>query len=510
MTLKFSVLITLAVTSLFVAFLLAVSLARIREGSRTKAFSGLCASGLAFLLGYILELTSPDLGRALQAVRLEYLGIAFIPPLLLLVVRDFSEDRRWIFPAWALFLPSAVTLGFIFTMDRHKLYYVSSSVRFEYGLTLLSNVRGPAYWILSAYTYAVIAYAVLWFARLSAQGPRYKRIQARYMLAGSVLPWAANFFHVARVVPLGLDPAPLAFSVSVGLYFVGFFRYRMLNLRPVARGTVFEQMRDAVLVTDREGRIIDCNGTARNLFPPLAGPRKTPRIEDMDAVSTSLPGMLADSGTKDVVNLSLPGDDRRFDLHSSPLMDRFGYRLGRAHVFVDVTERVRMEERLSLLASTDELTGVANRRCFFERAQAEWDRAQRYGRPFGVAILDLDNFKKINDEFGHPVGDSALRTTARLCAEILRSADILGRYGGDEFAFAFPECGEEEAREAARRITRIIATAVLTHGSELIPLSASVGVAGSPGSPLPELEELLKAADERMYEQKGRVSRTEI
>jgi diguanylate cyclase (GGDEF)-like protein len=501
---KFAVLSVLALTSAFLIALIAAARRRAHTGGKTGSFAGLCAAGLIYSLGYMQELISPDLSTALLAIRIEYVGIALLPALLLMVVRHFEDNDLKRMPVFLYFVIPAITLVFVFTMNLHKLYYIQPTVKFENGLTLLSFGRGPAYWVFTLYKYAAVAYGILAFARFSARGPRSKRLQARYMLAGCLLPMVANLFYLARIVPYGLDPSPLAFAFTSFFFAIGFFRYHLLDILPVARDTVFEQMRDAVLVTDDEGRIVDVNESALNIFPTLTEQHRVHHIGELKKLVDVLPKRSEESEM--TITLSLPEGKRHYDLHRSVLLNRYGKPVGSAHVFMDVTDRTTMEAKLATLATTDELTDVPNRRSFFERAQAELERAERYGRPFGVAILDLNNFKAINDRYGHAAGDEALRLAAHLCAETLRSADIMGRYGGDEFAFAFPECDESEARDAAKRLASILASAVFPFGEALIPLSASVGAAGASGPPLPELEDLLKLADERMYEQKGRAT----
>jgi diguanylate cyclase (GGDEF)-like protein len=501
---KMFALAAISVSSLLLVFLLLAAVIRFLKGGRTGSFAGLCAAGLIYAVGDILELNGPDLTTTLLAIRGEYIGIAFISPFLLLVARDFADDGRFRVPTPLLFIIPAITLALVFTMHLHNLYYIDPYITSAYGLTIIHFGRGPGYWLQSGYNTLAIAYGVYTFARYAASGPFAKRRQAVYMLIGCILPWIGNILYLAGIIPLGIDPAPLFLSAAAGFFAVGFFRYHLFDLRPVARETVFEQMRDAVLVTDENGTVVDHNIAAGKIFPTLSKRKETLSVRDLTPSSPSFLEAMADKKNDTVVSLPLSGEERRYALHHSVLSDRTGPLVGMAHVFMDVTERVFLEERLTELASTDELTGLANRRSFYERARVELERAQRYGRPFGVAILDLDDFKCINDSCGHAAGDEALRLTARLCLEALRAADIMGRYGGDEFVFAFPECDEQRAQEAAERLAHIVRSAVFPFGSENIRLSASVGAVGASAPPIPDLEELLKAADERMYERKKR------
>ena len=118
----------------------------------------------------------------------------------------------------------------------------------------------------------------------------------------------------------------------------------------------------------------------------------------------------------------------------------------------DITEHKAMEARLRHLASTDPLTGVANRRHFMEQGRAELSRTERYGYPLTVLMLDVDFFKRINDTYGHDIGDLALKALTGTCGDALRGSDLLGRLGGEEFALLLPSTPLAGAGILAERI----------------------------------------------------------
>jgi diguanylate cyclase (GGDEF)-like protein len=130
---------------------------------------------------------------------------------------------------------------------------------------------------------------------------------------------------------------------------------------------------------------------------------------------------------------------------------------------------------LERLASTDALTGLLNRRRFEEAGLAEMDRAQRYGRPFSLLLVDLDHFKLVNDTFGHNAGDAALRAAAQRVLASVRTTDIVARYGGEELAVLLPETDEVEARVVAERIREMVGAKPVEHEGSVIGLTASVG-----------------------------------
>jgi diguanylate cyclase (GGDEF)-like protein len=158
--------------------------------------------------------------------------------------------------------------------------------------------------------------------------------------------------------------------------------------------------------------------------------------------------------------------------------------------------------RLYELATVDGLTGLFVRRYFDHRLDEEWERSHRYSNPFVVVIFDLDNFKKINDTYGHQVGDKVLRSSGKVIRNNMRSIDIAARYGGEEFAFLLPRTDLKEALAVAERIRQDISQEEVSVDSGVLTVTASIGLAGYPDSNCESASELLSQADEALYQAK--------
>jgi len=142
----------------------------------------------------------------------------------------------------------------------------------------------------------------------------------------------------------------------------------------------------------------------------------------------------------------------------------------------DIAERKQLREELTRLATTDPLTGISNRRRFFERLELEWSRARRHSRPLSILMFDLDHFKRINDTHGHAVGDSVLIGLCGQAGEILRSEDVLARLGGEEFAVILPEIDRQTAEGVAERLRLGLAAVEVTAPEGAIRCTVSIGV----------------------------------
>jgi diguanylate cyclase (GGDEF)-like protein/PAS domain S-box-containing protein len=167
--------------------------------------------------------------------------------------------------------------------------------------------------------------------------------------------------------------------------------------------------------------------------------------------------------------------------------------------FIDISERKFLEDELKRRAQVDLLTGMNNRRQFFELAEKELARTKRHGIPTSVLMMDVDHFKSVNDTYGHHVGDRVLQKLSKVCTRTLREIDIPGRIGGEEFAILLPGTQYQQALDAGERLRLAVAdTAVPVEHSHAINLSVSIGVAQF-GARDGSLEDMLKRADAALY-----------
>ena len=165
----------------------------------------------------------------------------------------------------------------------------------------------------------------------------------------------------------------------------------------------------------------------------------------------------------------------------------------------------QLQDDLEKLAHTDSLTGLYNRRYFMEQAEGELRRAQRYATLTAILMFDLDHFKRVNDTYGHSVGDQVLREVARHTAQTLRAADIVGRIGGEEFAILLPQVDAVQAREVASRLCTSVADLVIrSEQGVALPITISLGVAITQADSSVSLQKLLAQADHALYEAKHR------
>jgi diguanylate cyclase (GGDEF)-like protein len=167
-----------------------------------------------------------------------------------------------------------------------------------------------------------------------------------------------------------------------------------------------------------------------------------------------------------------------------------------AHAAIAI-DNTHLFQEVQMLATTDSLTGVNNRRKLYELAEREYSRALRYGHPLAAIMVDIDKFKKVNDTYGHNVGDQVLITFIQRIREKIRDIDILGRYGGDEFVIMLPETDLNSACQVAERLRAAISDTPFETDSEPVTLTVSLGVSVSEGTS--SLDVLIDRADVAVY-----------
>lgn len=233
---------------------------------------------------------------------------------------------------------------------------------------------------------------------------------------------------------------------------------------------------------------------ARMFDPELAYPQQ---VAAEGIVSTALAPLRDSDGVSGVLGV-FTRSLRKFSDSEISLLLSIGSQVGLA------LRNARQHEQLRVLAHTDPLTGLFNRRYFLELAEREYRRARRQHLTLSVLMLDLNRFKSINDRYGHAIGDRALLLVAGVLTSGVRSIDLICRYGGDEFAIVLPDCAASVAQCVAERLAVGVDAARVETAGGAITLSVSIGLAAATLAPDESLESLLIAADAQMYAVKAR------
>jgi diguanylate cyclase (GGDEF)-like protein/PAS domain S-box-containing protein len=226
--------------------------------------------------------------------------------------------------------------------------------------------------------------------------------------------------------------------------------------------------------------------------------------DDLDYAEHSMAQVLVDGAVEDREYRIITGDGQVRWLSDKCFINQQnepGQRVIIVGIAEDITEKKQLEGELQRLATTDVLTQSSNRRHFFDCARQAFDKAREEGEPLAFLLLDIDDFKQINDSYGHQEGDQVLQRIADSGKAVLRRGDLFGRIGGEEFAAVFPGCTAQVAEQIAERLQREIQRLSFSHGQQVYGVTVSQGLTGL-GDEDADLDALFARADAAMYQAK--------
>lgn len=443
----------------------------------------LSVAALFYVFGYFLEIHAQSLEAVFYGVRVEYMGWPLIMPLTYLFVRDVFGKKRLPLSriALLLILPFLVMLSVQF-FPAIKLYYKD----IEYiSNSFIANCRiypGPLYYVWIAYGYFLfVLVAVLTLGRMRT-GTRGQRRQSLILLGAVSIPVLASLVYLLLYQLVRFDPTPIAVAVSLALMLFAIEYDNLLNVLPLARAQVIEDMQDALIICDSAFGYLDANRAAKSLFPLL---------------QTITPGTNVDRiphfQTEGSLWMEVEGEQRFYMITHTRILE--GTRQsGICIVFHDNTEKEQLFRKHHYQATFDPLLHVYNRAPFFDLAHL----ALSSGHTYALLMIDIDHFKQVNDRYGHPCGDAVLQTIARIIMDHLDDP-IVGRYGGEEFVALLTHRSAEAALQAADQLRQAIVKTPCYFEETMLHVTVSIGIAHSSAEAPLTLEQAVAQADAALY-----------
>ncbi|MCC6247164.1 MAG: diguanylate cyclase [Rubrivivax sp.] len=486
-----------------------------RPFSGQRSFAVLCGALALWLMISLAENAAPDIGCKTTLGLVGWSVVLLQPALWTLFLYQYLHTKpheppwrlRWLYAA-----PTLVLLALALSNSAHGLWYGPATAltppiaglpraRYDYGPLFYAGVASGYAWMMLAYALALRG--------LRTTPPGRRRQWAAFLVLMTV-PLAANYAFLRHGWRLfGADPTSLAFSfVMVGFGWLA-TRSQVFSLVPVATQALFTHLPDPVLVIDADGRVLEANRAAQALAgvaPTLGSP-----LAAWPVFGQALERRLQDTAGNALITIGAP--ERQFEVHVEPLGEP-RRPLGLLVQLHDVTERERerrhsvqrLAERLAEneaerdqwrdQAMRDALTGLWNR-----RALEQWfEREARSHAVLTLALLDLDHFKRINDDHGHAAGDAVLRDFAAELRTSVRAGDAVFRVGGEEFVLVLPGLDVAMAEQRLALLQAHLGERPLGGLPRPTGFSAGVADAAAGGFDLPQL---LQAADEALYRAKA-------
>ncbi|MCD4673236.1 MAG: diguanylate cyclase [Anaerolineaceae bacterium] len=476
------------------------------RGAREFTFLMVSISLWTFAVGWGMITSSIQANFIWAVIRM---AMVFCTPIFWLAFAlQFSDHASWLKKPNMVLLSIVplTSLVLMATTQRHKLFLTGIDY-LRVGPYLIDEIwhLGPWFWVHLIYSYALILIGDFFLLQEALHLVKQYRRQTIALVIGTLFPLLTNIAYTFHLIPgLVVNYDPFGFVLAGLAFSFGLFQYRMFDLKPVARQLLIDSMGDGMLVVDDQLRIVDLNPAALKIFNSSEDTLVGQSAVDVFATYADVKILLTGVEERQCeLTVEQQGQVLVYDLRCSPIF-RNNLNVGRLCVLRDITQQKNLEDELQEMAMTDALTGLYNRRQFYQLASLEYDRASRYHSPFALLMIDLDNFKQVNDAFGHLMGDRMLQALADTFRSTLRKSDIIFRYGGDEFAVLMPLTGLEEAIRVSKRLGKAESEDSVEGFMEKVCITLSQGLALFDGYEDVSLEQLLADADRALYVAKAK------
>ncbi|SIS08503.1 sensor histidine kinase [Natronorubrum thiooxidans] len=322
-----------------------------RDATGAVPFAALMAATSLWAFAYALQLAGATVATKLFWANIVHIGVAIVPVAWFCFALQFTGRGHWVTrrTIGALSVVPAVYLVLVFTNEAHRFVRVPLGVEAvaDASFLIFRQEFGPVFYAHAAYGYALMIAGVVLLVQLSIWSPRIYRRQVGLLLVGAALPMATNAIHHAGFTPVpNFDLTPFSFTITGIGFFIAIYYYRLLDLTPVARNIVVGNLREGVIVTDRDDRIVDLNDAAEHLLglsEDAIGTRfDTLRPDHAMALERGSDG---ETATGELVD-ERRGERRQLELTSAPVYDVRGERIGRSIIVRDITATRELEAEL--------------------------------------------------------------------------------------------------------------------------------------------------------------------
>lgn len=429
-----------------------------------------------------------------------YIGVVFAPVAVFIFALRITHRSKWLKnPMLALICTvPVIVLVILFTDSQHGLFFAGKRT------DAFIQDGGTVFWFHVAFSYSLVLFATILLIRTFIRSSGIYRKQIGMVLLGLSVTWLNSIIFILGINPLpGADNTPFSFTIAGIAFAFALHRYRLLDIVPVARDVLIEQLSDGVLVIDAQNRLVDINPAAAAMLDIPAGALGDPMDHVLSHWKRSEREFLL-HGNSDAGFEMQAKANTYVEARGATLTDDKGRHLGRLVVLHDITRLKNTQDELKKLATRDSLTHVFNRGHFMDLAEREILRAKRYKRKLSLIMMDLDHFKNVNDTLGHQAGDQVLIAFAEISRRVTRKMDVFARLGGEEFALLLPEISQRTAARTAERLRESFALTGMEAGGKVFHVTVSMGVTEFGGDRDETLQELLHRADRALYQAKER------
>ncbi|NLC11844.1 MAG: diguanylate cyclase, partial [Firmicutes bacterium] len=473
-----------------------------------KVFSAFILCVSVYLFGYLMIINTSNLQELMLWNQIQYLGLPFISVLWLTVALLYTKtiytlSRR---TAVLLFFVPVITFFMRLTNSWHHFFYKKWEAKQIFGYYSLYMERGCWYYVNISYTILCLFLTIIIY-HLGYQKKRlaYTRSQFFIFFFASLFPLIGVMLVLFVYNKWSIDYSALIMPIPMLIIGYGILKYDFLEIKTLARETIFENSFEGLMILESGLRLIDYNKAAKKFFGTLNISLDNYPIELLFKREPELLEIFKSDTTKEF-SLVVGGEKRFFEIDTMPLGNPHDRRMMMLKSIRDITEKKKIQEELTILATTDSLSGLYNRAEFMELAQRALSWAKIHNEQLSLLMIDLDFFKNINDTYGHAAGDEIIRRMGNIIKTNFRKTDLAGRLGGEEFAVLLKNTSLQEAKRAAEKFREAVSKTKVIYEKQEINLTVSIGVAVTCGGidNNSNIEDILKQADNALYKAKAK------
>lgn len=488
----------LVVIGLFFLSISAYSISKQNNGI-SFSFAAMAFAIALYEIGYGFELHANSLSMINLCLDFEYFGIAYIPAFWTIVIYKVHYKKAPSNVALAaLLLLSTLTLFMKVTNDYHHLFYTGMRVVEAFGHSLVISSKGPWYYVHISYFYLAMIFGFVTFYFDWKKSGYQIKSPIFWLFLSPIMPGIMLIVHLMGFAPPMIDVVPLGLLISSGLVFIALFQFDFLELNEMIKDTALREINEGLLVLDEKKRLVDYNKAGHQFFSWLDNGLIGRSISHISEGKRIL------EQEENHFEFEIQRDDKTLYLEfRKSMMKEKDKTLGYVYIFQDITKQKENLYALNHLASFDSLTNLYNRRKLIEEALKNINDNGDAG--ISVMMIDIDRFKKINDVFGHLIGDEVIKEIAAVCKEKAEKAGIIGRYGGEEFLVLVVNMEDDQVYLLSEEMRKAVEALELTFNGEKIHVTISIGLVSSLAqSQRIDLDDLINKADQAMYEAKAR------
>ena len=457
----------------------------------------LCLALDIYMFGYAMELNVSALEQKLFWNHIQYIGIPFVSALWLTIAMFYTNNFQT-YRIWKiLFIFAIPFLSFMLRMTNnwHHLYFVSQSLQRVGSSVFLIKEKGIWLYVQGIHSLVLIIITLSIYIHVFIKRKLYDRGKSVFMIGAAGSAALGLVLNILSKIPI--DFLTILLPIAVLFIITSIMKNDLWEAKALARNMVFEKSDEGMILLNNENRIIDFNAAAKTIMENRGIQIRKDCIDNVFTGVDSLSDLF-DCTRERIWMVHTENGFRHYCLSIMKLLHKRGTVNGRLITIRDITQMQLLHNQLKMQATTDELSGLLNRRAFTDLCESRLKDRRLQDRNFYLLMIDIDDFKSINDTYGHIVGDRVIEELGNLFRQSFRNTDLIARLGGEEFTVFMQATSERAAYNKAEQFRECVSQSLILVGDDNFHIAISIGLVGTRAKTT-DIVNLMNKADKALY-----------